>query len=452
MSSPAQTGDLVSKSGGCLDSDLIGLDALVHLFDAASLSGFGTAILSLLLPLGIFLGINNVRLGRKGLIEDLEALFSATDENGQRPVVHSFEMLKYRYDADSDLSNNLQAVASYIFPVALFVLLCLIGFGVSFSGTIPDCHGGKLSPLINPTGTLVGSLAYTFFGAYLWSVSHLIRRVANYDLSPISFLQAVLHLLLATFVSAAIWHAHVFERAGANLQVAVAFLIGWFPDLFLGVLIAKFPWLALRRVGSETKQLREEIPLDTILGIDSFIKLRLNEYEIMDVQNLATANPIKIFVETPYGLFEVIDWIAQAQLILAVGSANVVELRKHNIRTIFDLEKGVRNKALNATLLAILRGDARQPATPQGEGDIADPTGPAATAAPFFPRGPIGDGAGDDPRYDRYCINTERALDFEDELATMVAIIRDDLHVRRLRQIWDIVNGRLNERVQPSPA
>jgi len=227
-------------------------------------------------------------------------------------------------------------------------------------------------------------------------------------------------VLFGLFTTAAIWHAKIFSPVGA-LQFGAAFLIGFFPSLFLGELVSRFQWMQMKRVSSASKTLQEELPLDTILGIDPFIKLRLAEFEIEDVQNLATLNPIQIFVETPYGLYEIIDWIAQAQLILAVGPARTLRLRELNIRTVFDLEVALDNPSMRRRLKFALFNISEDDRN-RGE-DLGEPS---------THRGAPG--------------NTEVELDHKIEMDAMVAIIRDDLHVCRLRQIWDVIRDELVRR------
>jgi hypothetical protein len=43
-------------------------------------------------------------------------------------------------------------------------------------------------------------------------------------------------------------------------------LTGFFTDLFLASIVARFPWLRLRRVSKSSKELQEELPLDMILA------------------------------------------------------------------------------------------------------------------------------------------------------------------------------------------
>jgi hypothetical protein len=131
--------------------------------------------------------------------------------------------------------------------------------------------------------------------------------------------------------------------------------------------------------------------MDMIDGMESSIRFRLAELEIEDVQNLATANPVLLFMETPYGFFEALDWVAQAQLIVAVGPEKARPLRDLCIRTVFDLDNAVANEAMRPILADILFADA-----------IVKPHDPASVNA--------------------QCM-----------------AIGETLHVRRLRQPWNVV-------------
>ncbi len=72
------------------------------------------------------------------------------------------------------------------------------------------------------------------------------------------------------------------------------------------------------------------------------------DYHIVSVQNLAAANPLMLFVETPYGVYQIMDWVAQAQLCCSVGPAALLKLWDIGIRTIFDLERVALDPACTA--------------------------------------------------------------------------------------------------------
>jgi hypothetical protein len=402
------------------------------------------ALFSCLVPLGVLVGRNNIRVSRREIVRDLERLFSfARLPGGAALIIPSFELVKYKYDPESNPDrtpeDNANAFYYYAAPVLMYILLTLLGFHMAFFPY--DDLPKTPSPFGDPVHAgLLGALTYTFIGGYVWTIQYLIRRISNFDLSPISFFQSFVHLLLGLFTMAALYHTELLASHDPALLVSLAFLVGFFPSLFIKPMAAKFPWLRLRHVTAASKALQEEMPLDMILGIDPFMKLRLGEFEIEDVQNLATINPIQIFVETPYGLYEVIDWVAQAQLILAVGAAKTLRLRQINVRTIFDLEKAIFSHALQRGVHAILVGDA----VSHLSGDAGH--GTAGVHEPHARRERASDQRNVVELPTAGTANSAINLNLSLELDALIAMIRDDLHVQRLRQIWDVVTGRLAER------
>ena len=208
-------------------------------------------LFSILVPLGVYVGRMNVRASRREIVRDLERLFQFATVDGRPLILPSFELVKYKYDPDSnpdrsgDQDPDANSFRFYVFPVAMYVVLTFLCFEFAFRGTV-----SHVSHFSAPEGTVAGSITYAFISSYVWSIQYLIRRIANFDLSPISFFHAFLHIMLAIFVTAAIWHSGIFSYLGDKAQVGIAFIIGFFPDLFISALIAKFPWIRLRRVSA----------------------------------------------------------------------------------------------------------------------------------------------------------------------------------------------------------
>jgi hypothetical protein len=209
---------------------------------------------------------------------------------------------------------------------------------------------------------------------------------------------------------------HLIDAASVNLEesrvfVGMAFLMGFYPTLGIDALVDRFPQLKLKRIDPQAELLSRSLPLEMIDGMDSFIRFRFVEFEMEDIQNLATANPVLIFVETPYGLFEALDWVAQAQLIAAVGPKRAKLLRDICIRTIFDLEQAASEPALLPLLADILFCDAAGASTPPRSAALVMP---ALTA----PSGP------------------EARAKAVQRLCRSIA---STLHVERLRQLWNVI-------------
>jgi hypothetical protein len=364
-----------------------------------------------------------------------------------------------------------------------------------------------------------------FAGAYFYTLRLMLRAVAVFDLSALTFLRAFAHVVLAMLLAIVIfrvvpsgklfadgWRAvttqtrpsttpvaqqtnpsmgnksnadpavapsepagsqtcpaadpacpcagaescsHGDPTKGVNgLWLIIAFALGFIPDAAIQYVL-KRSGLSFKSRYDELDEHTKLVPLTVLDGIDHFIAFRLEEANVFDVQNLATFNPIMLHIESPYGIYETIDWVAQAQLCTIVGPDRFLLLKTLNIRTIFDLER------------AVLPGQERKSEHESGDeknDDAADAMpqdGPAAAVGQAVDTAPL-------PRNDDALIvlvggillrdtlrdaRLRQSFDLGDhpvdlktasaDVASFVATTRalvtvliDDLHVHRLRQVW----------------
>lgn len=401
--------------------------------------------LSILLPLTIICIRRTVKLQRQDIIRDLEQIFRLNPLQSSRPatnsvderelIVPSFEFVKFKYffprnlkagadpNQDTDPERDIPLWAFLVSSTPL--MLCLFALGIVTFGSLlpsetkPPWQTAYLPTFIGeePKGYAVwlSVLMVAYFGAYIFTVRMLLRAVSNFDLSPATFLSATVHVLLGviTAVLIAIVAHQVIgpDYTSAGLLIG-AFVIGFVPDLGLRALLRTTELNFFKREDSDVLKAYTSTPLEVIDGIDSEIRNRLADHHISTVQNLATANPIMLFVETPYGVYQVIDWVAQAQLCTIVGPRGVTELWKLGIRTIFDLERAVLHKHFTTRPLRYAIGQAFV----------------ASESA-------------------RQLLEIHESSDLSDQtIAAMIRTVLDDLHVQRLRQIWNRISERLDPR------
>lgn len=409
---------------------------------------------SALLPIVTICVRQNVKLQRQDIIKDLEFILQPLKTETQSEPnnstqnrssgILSFEFVKFKYFVTTEYKQKLpvsQDIDRQNFPkdVSIYQLLlamtpmCLyltalgtITFNTLLHITATPPESGQILPRLHlrvdqkitniDHALWLSVLMAAYFGSYLYIVRNLLRAIENFDLSPFTLLAAATHVLFGTVTAVLV--AGIIKIIGSSdialaSILVLAFVVGFIPDLGLRTML-RFTHLAEFKKMDDIYSSFKSTPLEIIDGIDTDISSRLSDYHIKTVQNLASANPIMLFVETPYGVYQIIDWVAQAQLCAAVGPKKLTKLWSLGIRTIFDLERAVLDDSFTTPELRSLIGKIL----------INDPRNETSGPSNLCP----------------YPANSSDR--------TFVALVQnlvDDLHVQRLRQIWNRISERLGE-------
>jgi hypothetical protein len=150
-----------------------------------------------------------------------------------------------------------------------------------------------------------------------------------------------------------------------------------------------------------------------------------------------------LHIESPYGIYQTIDWVAQAQLCTVVGPERFLMLKTLNIRTIFDLQRAVLGPASdpNGTGPAAINTYVPDPELLDAIGDLLlRGTGrdeklrkTVGLPLPSALQNPVGTDTG-------LSASARRAA-----LIQLVHVMLDDLHVHRLRQLWRHIERMLQD-------
>lgn len=414
------------------------------------------AIAAVIVPVTLLLMREVIRRRRSAMLSDLLAnLFK------DRPEIPALEFARNKYGArapagqyrdgaghdDAASAQTLTRGWTLFVSAIPYLLFSVVGFAllvVPICSLITDgaCVGKLIVPsllltdgigdpptstqrLLN-TASIVGA---AFLGGYLFTLRLLLRAVMNFELSPITWLRAAAHLIGGAVIALLLYRAFSdtpflsqFMAAGApsetspKLWLAIAFVAGYVPDFGLATIVHYLQINYFKTVDSEIMKSASIVPIEVIDGIDYDIRYRLEETNIVDIQNLATANPILLFVETPYGLYQSFDWVLQAQLCLVVGPRIFFELKKHKVRTILDLERAVLGADAPDRYIQMIGSVLFS--------DIADAQRNIIAA-------PAADGA--TPLLDVASVRHA------------VMVMADDLHVHRLRQLWNEIRAKLGD-------
>lgn len=467
---------------------------------------WATVFLAFVTPVTIIAIRHQVRLTRVKLIELFAHNFgfdpvyrAASPLGGSVPpplggADISFEFVKGKYYADLDLLPGTEPTSSDMprFPMMLhadwMLLICALpymifaGFGIFllFAPVIEImAPRSSISTWLFPSMLALGGTdsqtitspewsaamhvnvltvaALAFAGSYFFTLRLLLRAVAVFDLSPITFLRCFAHMVMAVTLAVVIYRvvpspetfmATLKQLAGslglvepprevaapdpkagvAFLWLFLAFALGFLPDTALQYVLQRSGLTFKQRYG-KVEQQAKTVPVTIIDGIDPTMSFRLEEANIYDVQNLATFNPIMLHIESPYGIYQTIDWVAQAQLCLAVGPERFLALRMLNIRTVFDLEEAMLADPavpwLQEQVGRLLVGDSlRDREMRDSFFGASEPEGGVAPAG---------------------AMPAEAAI-------RIARLIANDLHVRRLRHTWERIADRLAEEASAETA
>jgi hypothetical protein len=242
--------------------------------------------------------------------------------------VHT-EVQNREFQPYSDVEIRAQTpLATAGIPVSMMVIVLAIGWLVTLP-PIPNFPSAESLPSI-PHLPSVESLprwllalipnltppTVAFLGAYFYSLQMLFRRYVRNDLRGSAYIAVLIRTVLALI---GVWVLssilpEVFKISDEWMLV-VAFVVGVFPLVVWQVISG----LARRGFSWALPTLESTLGLSKLDGLTVWHESRLEEEDIENVPNMATADIVDLMVNTRIPAGRIVDWVDQAILLTHLG-------------------------------------------------------------------------------------------------------------------------------------
>jgi len=156
-------------------------------------------------------------------------------------------------------------------------------------------------------------------GAFVYVLLQLGRRTFRHDVTGAVAMWCWVTLVLGPVLAAAVaflWRADADQGAGWWGTGVVLFFTGFAPRRVIAAI--EHAAAELLKIGPPSVVQPRLIPLTQVRGIGAEIEERLSEEGIIDVNLLATADPIRLMRNTPFDMRQIINWIDEAILIVTL--------------------------------------------------------------------------------------------------------------------------------------
>lgn len=202
-------------------------------------------------------------------------------------------------------------------PVLSATALISIGWLLTLPPVVTtDRDAAQVSMWIDALTPTLKPITLAFIGAYFFGLQLLFRRYALKDLRGSAYISVSMRIILSII---GVWVLSVVSQRVNLLDegtlYVLSFAIGVFPLVLWQIISHHLKQLKFLTVPN----MRSELPLEQLDGLTVWHQARLEEEDIENIPNMATADLVDLFLNTRLAPNRIIDWIDQAILYTQLG-------------------------------------------------------------------------------------------------------------------------------------